>query len=74
MFAYAPLDGYCDDRDAVEFPWERWEQEVGAQGRGLADWFADMPAPRDPPGIERLEATRPEIGRPPGRAGAGRPK
>jgi hypothetical protein len=25
LLAYDPLDGYRDDRDAVELPWEEWE-------------------------------------------------
>jgi len=50
MFAYAPLDGYRDERDAVELPWESWQQEAGAQGQGLVDhWFADV-SHTQPPG------------------------
>jgi len=45
MFAYEPLDGYRDERDAVELPWEHWEQQAGA--RGVVDLFAE-PA-REPP-------------------------
>jgi hypothetical protein len=49
MFAYAPLDGYGDERDAVGLPWECWQQEAGAHGRGLVDyWFADSPHARPP--------------------------
>lgn len=48
MFAYEPLHGYRDDRDAVELPWERLEE---SGGRGLADLFADPSAPdRSEPG------------------------
>jgi hypothetical protein len=27
LLAYAPLDGYRDDRDAVELPWDEWESQ-----------------------------------------------
>jgi len=47
LFAYEPLDGYRDERDAVELPWERWEQEAGARGGGVVDLFAEPS--RDPP-------------------------
>lgn len=40
MFAYEPLHGWGDDRDAVELPWERWEQEARAHGHSLADALA----------------------------------
>jgi len=53
MFAYEPLDGYRDERDAVELPWERWEQQASARGRGLVDLIADSGEPPDaqpPPG------------------------
>lgn len=33
MFAYDPPDGYRDERDAVEVPWTRWEQEIGTLGK-----------------------------------------
>ncbi len=54
MFAYEPLDAYKDDRDAVELPWERWEQAGRLRGGGIADLFGDAPAgdgrePRHPP-------------------------
>ncbi|MGI8594787.1 MAG: hypothetical protein ACR2ML_10560 [Solirubrobacteraceae bacterium] len=48
MFAYEPADGFKDDRDAVEWPWELWEQEVQALGGGVADLFAEETA-ADPP-------------------------
>ena len=51
MFAYEPLDGYRDERDAVELPWE--QVEVGAEGRGVAELFADEG------GAERPEDRRP---------------
>ncbi len=43
MFAYEPLERYNDDRDAVEFPWESWEQEARLRGGGVADLFAGTP-------------------------------
>ncbi len=43
MFAYQPLDGYRDERDAVELPWELWEREADTRGLGLADLFAGAP-------------------------------
>lgn len=58
MFAYEPLDGYRDDRDAVELPWEAWEQAGRARGAGVADLFVSG-ASRD----ERsAPATRPPDG------------
>jgi hypothetical protein len=53
MFAYEPLHGYRDDRDAVALPWELWEREGTARGLGLADLFAEAP------GVRRSEARRP---------------
>jgi hypothetical protein len=49
MFAYEPLNGYRHERDAVELPWESWEQEAGADGRGVADLFG-QPRPTGRPG------------------------
>lgn len=46
LLAYEPVDGYKDDRDAVELPWDRWEREGN---RGVADLFAD------PPPVDRSE-------------------
>jgi hypothetical protein len=40
LFAYEPLNGYADDRDAVALPWERLEREAAARGLGLADVLA----------------------------------
>jgi len=40
MFAYEPLNGYADARDAVALPWERLEREAAARGVGLADLLA----------------------------------
>ncbi len=44
MFAYAPADGYSDDRDAVELPWSVWDQRAQARGGGVADLFAEPSA------------------------------
>lgn len=49
LLAYEPMHGYKDDRDAIELPWERWEQEGK---RGVADLFAE------PPPGDRSEAQR----------------
>jgi hypothetical protein len=43
LFAYEPLDGYRDERDAVALPWERWESEARAGGASLADVLARPP-------------------------------
>jgi hypothetical protein len=43
LFAYEPLNGYADARDAVELPWERLEQEARERGVGPADVLADAP-------------------------------
>ena len=40
MFAYEPLKGYADARDAVALPWEHLEREAAARGMGLADFLA----------------------------------
>ena len=40
LFAYEPVGGYRGDRDAVELPWEEWERQAGADGRGVADLLA----------------------------------
>jgi hypothetical protein len=52
MFAYQPLHGYRDDRDAVELPWELWERDADARGLGLAELFAEAP------GGQRFEPRR----------------
>lgn len=44
MFAYKPLDGYSDDRDAVELPWDTWEKEAGVRGLDVADLFGKGPS------------------------------
>lgn len=54
LLAYEPVYGYKDDRDAVEFPWAAWEQEVNRRGGSVADLFAEPPAadrpePQGPP-------------------------
>lgn len=43
LFAYHPLDGYADDRDAMPLPWERLEQEAQATGLTLAEALARAP-------------------------------
>ncbi|HEV2769991.1 MAG TPA: hypothetical protein VGV40_07400 [Solirubrobacteraceae bacterium] len=49
MFAYEPLHGYRDRRDAVELPWRRWEQEAQARGVAIADIVAEGGASGAPP-------------------------
>jgi len=49
MFAYEPMDGYRDGRDAVELPWERWEHEARARGVAVADIVARGDG-NEPPG------------------------
>jgi hypothetical protein len=41
MLAYHPLDGYRGARDAIELPWEEWEEEARAQGKAVADLLAE---------------------------------
>lgn len=41
MFAYEPLDGYRDKRDAIELPWELWEKEASTRGGDIISLFAD---------------------------------
>ncbi len=41
MFVYEPLNGYRDERDAVELPWDAWGEEAGARGSSVADLFAE---------------------------------
>ncbi len=48
LFAYEPLDGYGDQRDAIEWAWQRWEQEARERGLGVADLVAEAPPPDDP--------------------------
>ena len=48
LFAYEPLDGYGDERDAVALPWERWEQRARAEGVPLADLIAQPPPDATP--------------------------
>jgi len=40
LFAYEPLDGYTDERDAVPLPWGDLEREAGARGVPIADVIA----------------------------------
>jgi hypothetical protein len=44
LFAYEPLDGYADPRDAVELPWDRLEAQARARGVGIADLLGEGPA------------------------------
>ena len=44
MFAYEPADGYGDERDAVELPWNAWDREAQTRGGGVADLFAETSA------------------------------
>ena len=46
MFAYEPVDGYRDERDAVELPWEKWETEAVSRGESVVDLFTKP----EPPG------------------------
>ena len=49
IFAYKPLHGYRGNDDAVELPWERWEEEAAARGLGVADAIAEgRPRPERP--------------------------
>jgi hypothetical protein len=41
MLAYKPLDGYADGRDAVELPWEQWEEEARARGVDVVDLLVE---------------------------------
>ena len=46
MFAYEPIGGYRDARDAVELPWERWQEQAGARGGDIVSLFADSSGDR----------------------------
>jgi hypothetical protein len=41
MFAYEPLHGYRDERDAVALPWAELERAAREGGRSLAEALAD---------------------------------
>ena len=43
MFAFVPLHGYADDRDAVELPWDRLGEEAEARDISVADVLAEKP-------------------------------
>ena len=49
LLAYQPLNGYRDEKSAVSFPWESWEQDARARGKGLADLFAEAEVDRERP-------------------------
>jgi len=46
LFAYEPLRGYADERDAVALPWARWEAQARSEGRSVADLLAQPGAIR----------------------------
>jgi hypothetical protein len=48
MLAYQPLDGYHDGKDAIELPWEEWEEEARGRGVAVADLLAEKPPAEDP--------------------------
>lgn len=48
MFAYEPMYGYRDQRDAVELPWGRWEEEARARGVAIVDILAEGDASGGP--------------------------
>jgi len=48
MFAYEPLNGYADARDAVSLPWAELERRAAARGVALADLLAEPPDPAAP--------------------------
>lgn len=41
MFVYEPLNGYRDERDAVELPWDAWGEEARTRGGSVADMFSE---------------------------------
>jgi hypothetical protein len=43
LFAYQPLAGYRDERDAVELPWDHWEAAARARGLAITDLLAEPP-------------------------------
>ncbi len=54
LFAFEPTDAYKDERDAVELPWDQWDEDARTRGIGVADMFA-----RRPPTRPRQEPERP---------------
>ncbi len=56
MFAYKPLDDYGDERDAVEFPWEKWERAAQSRGMNLTDVIAQAGDDERPPQEPRPDA------------------
>jgi len=49
MFAYEPIGGYHDERDAVALPWDRWQEEAGTRGGDIVSLFAVAPGDHPPP-------------------------
>jgi hypothetical protein len=47
MLAYKPLDAYHGGTDAVELPWDEWEQQARARGIDVVDLLAEPPAEED---------------------------
>ena len=45
MLAYKPLDAYHGGRDAVELPWDEWEEEARARGIDVVDLLAEERRP-----------------------------
>ena len=63
LFAYEPLHGYSDERDAVALPWARWEAQARSQDRSVADLLAAagrvrgrVPGPGPGPGRRLTDA------------------
>ena len=68
MFVYEPLNGYRDERDAVELPWDAWGEEARTRGGSVADMFSESsrtagpgrsPRPRLRFAVDQTRATRP---------------
>jgi hypothetical protein len=43
MLAYKPLDGYHGGQDAVELPWDEWENEARARDVNVVDLLLEQP-------------------------------
>ena len=48
MFAFEPLHGYVDERDAVELPWGELAREAETRHMSVADLLAETPPPDRP--------------------------